>query len=353
MSDTTNLLEHLAGSGWFAKHGEVALTSGLTFCLANDAQAAEAFVRLVRRRTSATVPAPVRWQAESRESDATRVDVAGFVETTTHQQVPVIVVEAKIGAGFAGDQVSTYVKAQQRRLGEAGLASGATVVLVPESRVQMCREELADELVSLDAIPRDQLWVVDGAAQIFIAVISWDESLTKCIAAGGPKSADLDQLLGACRALKGADVRALSEADLAGAWTQREADLMLIIDRVTRGVTSTLVTKPFPWRPNPAYGMAGGSRYVISDDGHALAVGMRADRADPPLWVRWHRETPDLAQVQPRLESAGRSAQEHDGHLWVPLVIHPDTGAATRQIDSLVAQVVDLFKISSAWNDVT
>ena len=48
---------------------------------------------------------------------------------------PVILVEAKIGANCDGDQVSTYVRAQQRRLAEAGLESGATVVLVPESRV--------------------------------------------------------------------------------------------------------------------------------------------------------------------------------------------------------------------------
>jgi hypothetical protein len=80
-------------------------------------------------------------------------------------------------------------------------------------------------------------------------------------------------------------------------------------------------------------------------------VGMRADEADPPLWVRWHRGTTAYELVRSRLEAAGDEPVHHQGHLWVPLAIEPATAAAGRQIVSLTSQVVRLYRTAAALPD--
>jgi len=75
---------------------------------------------------------------------------------------------------------------------------------------------------------------------------------------------------------------------------------------------------------------------------------MRADETDPPLWVRWHRETTDIELVRPRLEAAEYAPISHEGHLWVPLTIEADTGGATRQIASLISEAVQLYRTAAA-----
>lgn len=74
------VLEHLAATGWFAQHGEVALTSGLTLCLEKDPAAAAAFMNVIRGHTMLPAPIPDRWQAEAVEQDLSRVDVTGWVD---------------------------------------------------------------------------------------------------------------------------------------------------------------------------------------------------------------------------------------------------------------------------------
>ncbi len=78
---------------------------------------------------------------------------------------------------------------------------------------------------------------------------------------------------------------------------------------------------------------------------------MRADDADPPLWVRWHRETTDIELVRPLLEAAGYKPVSHEGHLWMPLAIEPASGGAGRQIVRLTSQVVRLYRTAAALPD--
>lgn len=352
VSGSQTLLEHLAATAWFAKNGEIALTSGLAFCLTKDSAASEAFVKLVRSPSIERLRSPSVWQPESPGGEAGRVDLAGLI-VDVDPPAPVVFVEAKVAASFSEHQVADYVLSQQRRLTTSRIECGAMLILVPEGRVQMCWDELRQDLALLQAKPSGSGWLAKGQANIWIRVLSWDEALSACIAVDGPARGDLEQLLGACRALRGADVPAFSAEDLAGKWTAREPDLQLIIDRVTREVSSRLAAKLFPWRPNAAYGMAGGHRYVIAEEGgQALAVGVRVDAVDPPLWVRWHQETPDIDQVPARLEAAGVNPVIHEGHLWAALAFHPDDGAATRQIASLVNQVEALYGAASGRSEV-
>ncbi|MDP8929514.1 MAG: hypothetical protein M3O70_13325, partial [Actinomycetota bacterium] len=283
MTTTSVLLGQLAATGWFAEHGEVALTAGLTFCLEKDPSAAEAFTRLIRERTGQAegeLRLPDRWQAEAIDEDRTRVDVAGWLDTNT-EPAPVVFVEAKVSAAFAPRQVSHYAESQQRRLRNAGLDSGALVVLAPESRVLVAREEVAADLGCLGVATKAQCWVVDGTPPVAVTVLTWDKAIQVMLDADGPAASDLEQLLGACRALAGADISALSEGDLAGEWRNRENDVRLIINRVTREATAALSLAALPWVPGPSGGLKAGFRYIGASGQPNLSIGMRLDEANP------------------------------------------------------------------------
>jgi hypothetical protein len=353
-SATSVVLGHLAATRWFTEHGEVALTAGLTYCLEKDPPAAEAFIQMIRERTGfvgSELPVPARWQAEAIYEDRARIDIAGWVEATT-EPAPVVFVEAKVSADFGPRQVSSYLESQQRSLRRAGINPGALVVLVPESRVRSAREEIAGDIERLGPAAGDNSWIVDGPPTIRVAVVSWDDALDAMVDANGPSAADLEQLRGACQALQGADVLALNEADLTGGWHDRKDDLRRIIDRVTREATTELSLAPLPWVPHGSNGLEGGFRYIGASGQPNLAVGMRADGLDPPLWVRWISNYADLVLVEARLTQAGHLFHKLDGRLWVPLEIQADTGSAKRQIAHLVDQIVALYKISVDWNEL-
>lgn len=344
------LLEHLAGTGWFALHGEVALTGGLAFCLEKDPDAAEAFIELIRthgEHTDPDLPLPARWQAEYGDNRL-RIDVAGL-SGTDEKAAPILCVEAKISADFAPRQVSDYVKFQRRQLGRAGMASGALVVLVPKDRVIAARHEIGADLAGLPITPYEEGWLVERDPAVSVTVVSWDETIQAMRAANGPAASDLDQLLGACRGLQGADVTAFTAADLTGDWLQRTDDLRKIIERVTRqAMTELSLGGPggLPWQGRPVDGLEGGFRYLGVSNRPNLAVGMRTGETHRPLWVRWHKTTPEIECVEERLADKGYEVEKHDGHLWLPLELEADSGSATRQINSLVEQVVTLFKVS-------
>src|SRR4051812_24519602 len=97
-SEDSVVLEHLAATGWFVEHGEVALTAGLTFCLEKDASAAHAFINLVRERANNSeqdLPTPDRWHAESIDDERGRVDITGWLDAE-EASAPVVLVEAKV-----------------------------------------------------------------------------------------------------------------------------------------------------------------------------------------------------------------------------------------------------------------
>lgn len=358
------ILEHIAATGWFAEHGEVALTAGLTFCLKKDPAAAQAFVELIRTRTGQReedIPVPDRWQAEAVVDKGGRVDVAGWQDTAAGP-APIVVVEAKISAAFAPRQVSSYVESQKRSLQRADIPAGALAVLVPAARIRATRNEVAADLGRLDVRRQSGCWVIDSDSRVSVTVISWDEAIDAMLVDDGPAACDLAQLRGACRALQGVDVAALTEADLAGEWRRnRKEDLRLLIDRVTREAIAQLSLPFAPWQPNPSGGLDGGFRYLPPPDGGFrylappdlpnLAVGMRQDELSPPLWVRWHSQYADMGVVESRLTEAGHTPQRHQGHIWLPLKIKPASGSATDQIEELVLQIVALYKTAVNWDD--
>lgn len=351
MAEDEVLLEFLAATGWFTAHGEVALTGGLTFCLQKDPAAARGLVQLLRvcsGHTEQDLPSPDRWQAEFVTDTRGRPDITGWVGTGD-EAAPIVVVEAKLSAAFGAQQVSDYVERFQRpRLESARQPYGALAVLVPEARLRLAQEEVTRNLARLGARPgpHDKALVIGGATTITATVISWEEVLTEMAKDASSAGGDLQQLRGACRALQGLDVPALGPVELAGGW--HLDDLHQIIDRVTRMATTEVSLRLAPWQPKSSDGLAGGFRYLAPPPvSPSMAVGVRLDAASPPLWVRWHKLTADLRLVESRLIEVGVPVQRSGGHVWVPLDIEPDTGSALRQIDRLVQQVVQLYKIAT------
>jgi hypothetical protein len=233
----------------------------------------------------------------------------------------------------------------------ASTTLGALAVLVPAIRVHPARAEVRADLARLGATEDEQWWDVEGEASVRVTVISWDEAIDAMAAKAESAACDLDQLRGACRALQGADVTALTESDLGGGWRSRKDDVRLIIDRVSRSAITELTLPLAPWQSRAFGGLDGGFRYLAPSDLPNLAVGMRVDEQDPPLWARWHRRTADLALAESRLKAAGYAVQRNDDGLWLPLELRPDAGAATGQIASLVSQVVQLYKTAVAWTE--
>lgn len=349
MTKHDTLLGHLAASGWFARHGEVALTSGLTHCLQKDARAASGFLDLVRQSTGSRLPATLMWKAEEINTQNGRVDVVGL-HVSEDTSIPLLCVEAKVGADFAEDQLSSYVRAQQHAL--AGTThQGVLLALVPQSRLRSAQEEVAHDMAFLQARSVGKYWVVPGDSECHVGVLSWDAVIDAMQARARDASADLDQLRGAARTLRGADISAFSKADLAGDWVERLDDLSLVVERVTEEATRKLGLSPLPWRPAAHDGLAGGFRYIGDDVFPNLAVGMRADLTSPPVWVRWHRRTRGLRSVESRLRAGGERLIEEHGHIWVPLRFESGTGLATPQVQALAEQVEALFRLAADLPD--
>jgi hypothetical protein len=347
VSDTNTVLGALAATGWFAKHGEVALTTGLAHVLQKDRSTAAALLNLLVARSGVAVPDDLLWLPEGVQDDRGRVDVVGS-HVDKEVALPVVFIEAKIHADLGDAQVRRYVTTQQRQL--AGTAfGGVVVVLVPESRMSVMSGELTRDLAPVGARRTDSVWEVPGATKVKVILLAWDEAIDVMKRAASDSADDLNQLLGAARAMRGSDIAALTDGELSGSWRTRRADISDMVDRVTNQATRALGFKLAPWQGKSSDGLEGGFRYIGLEGLPNLAVGVRPDVESPPLWVRWHRNTKSFNMVADRL---GKDALEQAGHLWVALEVTADSGSATRQIRSMATQVERLFRVAANLPDV-
>lgn len=134
----------------------------------------------------------------------------------------------------------------------------------------------------LGATPDERCWVVHGEPRVAVTVISWDEAIRHMLEQADTAAGDLEQLHGACQALQGADVAALTEADLDGGWRNRKEDLRFIIGRVTEEAIARLSLPLAPWQANPSGVLEGGFRYLAPSALPNLAVGMRLEKRARP-----------------------------------------------------------------------
>jgi len=117
---------------------------------------------------------------------------------------PVVVLEAKVMAAFAENQVACYIDQQERQLAAAGEEPGIFGLVVPGERVpeatRLAKQTLADRQRDLNASDGDR---TEDKQRVSLVVVSWDDIIEAALSGQGTMSQDLEQLLGACRALPG------------------------------------------------------------------------------------------------------------------------------------------------------
>ena len=161
--DAPTLLGHLARFGSFSTQSELLCTQGLTYLLQTHEDARLAMSHLVRDTTGIDICSSLAWEAETRQEDGGRPDL----EACSTEGIPVVKVEAKLGAELLENQVQSYVKDLQRR----NKSECALLVLVPEKRVEEAAKITARALGLSGTGP----WPIIYGHHPGTAVISWNQ----------------------------------------------------------------------------------------------------------------------------------------------------------------------------------
>ena len=119
------LLGHLARFGSFWTQSELLCTQGLTYLLQTYGNARSALANEIAERTGVETDNSLTWYAEAMQQDRGRPDL----EARSANDVPVVKIEAKLGAELSAEQLKSY-EADLRRSGR----ETALLVLVPEGR---------------------------------------------------------------------------------------------------------------------------------------------------------------------------------------------------------------------------
>ncbi len=100
------LLGHLAHFGSFSSQSELLCTQGLGYLLRTYEDARSALAREVETRVGAKIGERLDWQAEANQNDRGRPDL----EARTAEGVPVVKVEAKLGAKLEASQSAAVLR---------------------------------------------------------------------------------------------------------------------------------------------------------------------------------------------------------------------------------------------------
>ncbi len=330
------LAAHLALSGLFSRHGEYLCTLGLGYLL-NHATASGAFAAFLSERLGVAVPRDLRWVTEAyQESDRGRPDL----EARSPDKMPVIKIEAKLGAHLDGDQLRSYAQdlATKNREGPSIL-----VVLVPESRIPEATGLVEAEFATPPT--EGAAWRVEEPP-IHVVVLSWHEVL---IVLGdlddNHLKSDVAQLRGLYRTLSGREVAPVTRADLVN-WVNREADFRRWVDEASRR---------FFKGPKPVYPMADERgffrRYVYPGDANGelpeFSVGVRQPFAphETPIWLRVSAHSPLFVQMYTRLKERHPESVESEGHLWLPIEVSQDV-ADDAPVDHIETTIRKFFGVA-------
>ena len=117
------MLGYLTQFGAFSMQGEVLCTQGLAYLL-KDSVAQSALKAAIEARTRAKIDDHLTWRAEAiRAGGRARPDL----EATTARGIPVVKIEAKLGAALDAGQFRPHVADLRERSPEGGVL----LVLVP------------------------------------------------------------------------------------------------------------------------------------------------------------------------------------------------------------------------------
>lgn len=340
---TPTLLGYMSRFGSFSAQSEVLCTQGLTYLLQTYEDARSALAAEVSSRTGITIVDSLTWFAEALQDDQGRPDL----EARSVNGVPVIKIEAKLGAELTANQLQSYeADLRQRNKGEAAL-----LVLVPKGRTKEAIRVTAEAL----GLPGCGPWRLVDGYNTGVDVISWDE-LFAALREGktGRFRYELEQLQAMYRVLSGDFIAPLASIDELHQWKARETDFLNLVDQVTRRLTTQHQLYPMGLESLEcaANGYETGGyrrRFVCSADGTGpcYCIGIRDSFAEwvTPLWMRFHQDTGHFGQIHQRIEASELKWLESGGHIWIPLEV-PLEVPHEQMIGAIVEQVEQVERVA-------
>lgn len=338
------LLGHLAQFASFSTQGEVLCTQALAYLL-QDPDASQVLAAEIGIRADAPVADNLAWRAEAHQDDTGRPDL----EACSTDGVPVVKVEAKLGAAFGAGQLQSYANDLGRRSG-----SGILVVLVPRHRVAEASQAACQDL----GLSGDGPWRSPDHPGVAVTVVSWDDTFgTLRQVASGSFSADLLQCEAMYRVLSGSYIEPLASRDELIAWREREGVFVNLVDRVTRQITPgprvlPMDEEPLPHQPEDLDARGYRRRYVCRPLGSVspcFSIGVRDPFSghDTPIWLRFHRDTPGFAVIRARLTASHFAPRivDSEGHVWIPLDV-PVEVDGDLMVDALVGQAEAIARVA-------
>lgn len=344
---TPTLLGYLARFGSFSTQSEVLCTQGLAYLLREHKDARSALAGEVRTRTGIEIGDSVTWLAEALQEDGARPDL----EARTTDAVPMVKIEAKLGAELGKTQLQSY-EADLRKRNDK---EAAMLVLVPERRTA--------EAISVTALAfglsGSDPWRVNEdrpCGSVVISVISWDE-LFAALKSGKAERYhyELEQLQAMYHELSSDFVAPLANEEDLHQWRSSKTDFAKLVDQVTRHLTEhhriypmrlETLEKISPVHEPGQYHM----RYVCSSaDSPApcYSIGVRDSFKEwiTPIWMRFHRDTYNFRHIRRRIESSDLRSLPSGGHIWIPLDVPRDV-SGEKMIEALVEQAGEVVRVA-------
>lgn len=344
---TLPLLGYLAKFGSFSKQSELLCTQGLTYLLQKHEAARSVLAREVKARTSIGIGDSLKWLAEARQEDLARPDL----EARTADGVPVVKIEAKLGADLYADQLQSYeADLRQRNASEAAL-----LVLVPKGRTDGVAQVIVDAFGPSGSEP----WRVTNGRKsggVVIATISWDELFDALRSAQEERFRhELDQLEAMYRVLRDEFIAPLASIEDLRQWTERKADLINIVDEATRRLTTEHQTYPMgtellevdSHEDEPGEYRR---RYVCSCTDNiesCYCIGVRHSFAEwvTPVWMRFRHDTGHFTRIRQRIEASSLDCLDSAGHIWIPMHI-PINASGEEMIQAIVEQAQEVLRVA-------
>ena len=343
---TPTLLGYLAQFSSFSTQSEVLCTQGLAYLLQTYKDARSALADEVAR-TGIGIGDSLTWLAEAQQDDGRIPDL----EARRDDGVPVVKIEAKLGAELLPDQLQSYeADLRKRNRGEA-----AMLVLVPGRRTAEAAKVTAEAFGQSGSGP----WRVnDGrpSGAVVISVISWDELFAALRVGKATRFRyELEQLQAMYHELSHDFIAPLASDKDLRQWESCETNFVELVNQVTRRLTKLhriypTVKEPLdqdsPEREPRVYEL----RYVCPCDDDAkscYSIGVRVSFEGwiTPIWMRFHRATRNFKVIFQRIRMSSLEQVESGGHIWIPLEVLRDA-SDEKMIENLVKQAEKVLQVA-------
>lgn len=341
------LLGYLARFSSFSTMSEVLCTQGLAYLLQTHSDARLVLADEVKARTGVAIGTGLTWLPEAVQEDGGRPDL----EARTAEKMPMVKIEAKMGAKLLPAQLRSYV----RDLLERNRGASALLALVPRWQVKTVTEVI----VGTFDLPENEPWLVtEGypSGSVSISIITWND-LFDALQAGEEQwfQHELEQLRAMYLVLSGDFIKPLASDEDLKQLEAHEEDFRTIVDRATRRLTTQ--HSVYPMDSDTLDGASYNNepveyrrRYVCPctyDRESCFSIGVRHSFAEwlTPIWMRFRSDTGHFESIQKNIERSSLDYLLSGGHLWIPLHL-PFNASGEEMIQAIVDQAEEVLWVA-------